>query len=219
MKRLYIIYMAAGNSRRFGSNKLLYEIDGKPIYMYGLELIDKVIHHYSTREDVGIFVTVVTRYDEIIESVKVLSGYTEDGEKDSLWDFVYSKDSHLGLSYTIKAGIEHITDKYGPDIQNEGNFVMFMVGDQPYLTVNTMARLIDEVLSDDFTEDAAGLCSDNVVGNPCVFKGSLIPEFRHLKDDEGGKKILKGRKVRPVMVSNIQELYDIDEKTSVIQEK
>ena len=30
-----MIYMAAGNSRRFGSNKLFYPIDGKPMYLNG----------------------------------------------------------------------------------------------------------------------------------------------------------------------------------------
>ena len=34
---IHIIYMAAGNSRRFGSNKLFYELDGKPMYRHLLE--------------------------------------------------------------------------------------------------------------------------------------------------------------------------------------
>ena len=34
---IHIIYMAAGNSRRFGSNKLFYELDGKPMYRHLLD--------------------------------------------------------------------------------------------------------------------------------------------------------------------------------------
>lgn len=34
--RIRMIYMAAGNSRRFGSNKLVYLIDGKPMYLHVL---------------------------------------------------------------------------------------------------------------------------------------------------------------------------------------
>ena len=34
---IHIIYMAAGNSRRFGSTKLFYELDGKPMYRHLLD--------------------------------------------------------------------------------------------------------------------------------------------------------------------------------------
>ena len=37
-----LIMLAAGNSRRFGSNKLLYEIEGKPMYRHILENLTAV---------------------------------------------------------------------------------------------------------------------------------------------------------------------------------
>ena len=39
---IHIIYMAAGNSRRFGSNKLFYELDGKPMSRPQLESLSEV---------------------------------------------------------------------------------------------------------------------------------------------------------------------------------
>ena len=35
--KIALIMLAAGNSRRFGRNKLLYEIEGKPMYRHILE--------------------------------------------------------------------------------------------------------------------------------------------------------------------------------------
>ena len=35
--KIALIMLAAGNSWRFGSNKLLYEIEGKPMYWHILE--------------------------------------------------------------------------------------------------------------------------------------------------------------------------------------
>ena len=32
-----LVLLAAGNSTRFGANKLLYELDGEPMYQYALE--------------------------------------------------------------------------------------------------------------------------------------------------------------------------------------
>ena len=34
-----LIYLAAGNSRRFGKNKLLVEWNGRPLYEYGLNTL------------------------------------------------------------------------------------------------------------------------------------------------------------------------------------
>ena len=39
---IHIIYMAAGNSRRFGSNKLFYELDGKPMYRHLLDRLAEI---------------------------------------------------------------------------------------------------------------------------------------------------------------------------------
>ena len=36
--RVTILYLAAGNSRRFGENKLLYPLDGKAVYRHLLVL-------------------------------------------------------------------------------------------------------------------------------------------------------------------------------------
>ena len=46
---IHIIYMAAGNSRRFGSNKLFYELDGKPMYRHMLERLIETNDRYNRR--------------------------------------------------------------------------------------------------------------------------------------------------------------------------
>ena len=49
---IHIIYMAAGNSRRFGSNKLFYELDGKPMYRHLLERLIKIKDRYNNLENI-----------------------------------------------------------------------------------------------------------------------------------------------------------------------
>ena len=48
---IHIIYMAAGNSRRFGSNKLFYELDGKPMYRHLLERLIEIKDRYNNSEN------------------------------------------------------------------------------------------------------------------------------------------------------------------------
>ena len=40
--KIAMIMLAAGNSRRFGGNKLLYEVDGMPMYRHILDLLMEV---------------------------------------------------------------------------------------------------------------------------------------------------------------------------------
>lgn len=56
--RLNLIYLAAGNSRRFGENKLLFQIQGKPLYRYGLERLMEICERYPQWK-----LTVVTQYE------------------------------------------------------------------------------------------------------------------------------------------------------------
>ena len=48
---IHIIYMAAGNSRRFGSNKLFYELDGKPMYRHLLERLIEIKDRHNNSEN------------------------------------------------------------------------------------------------------------------------------------------------------------------------
>ena len=48
---IHIIYMAAGNSRRFGSNKLFYELDGKPMYRHLLDHLIEIKDRYNNLEN------------------------------------------------------------------------------------------------------------------------------------------------------------------------
>ena len=65
---IHILYLAAGQARRFGSNKLLASYEGKPLYRHGFDAIREAIRE---REDCTL--NVVTCWDEIAASV------TEDG--------------------------------------------------------------------------------------------------------------------------------------------
>ena len=64
--KLSIIVLASGNSRRFNGNKLLYEIDNKPMYLH---TVDKLIDLKKSNENVDEII-FVTKYDKIIDNLK-----------------------------------------------------------------------------------------------------------------------------------------------------
>ena len=89
-----MIYMAAGNSRRFGSNKLFYPIDGKPMYRHVLERLAAICERHSDWE-----IVLVSQYEELLEQGRPFAHRT-----------VFSPESRDGASWTIKNGLKEADD-------------------------------------------------------------------------------------------------------------
>ena len=63
---IYMIYLAAGLSSRYGSNKLLEIIDEKPMYRHLLDILTVIKEEEPHRYEL----VVVTAYDEFEDGVR-----------------------------------------------------------------------------------------------------------------------------------------------------
>lgn len=111
--------------------------------------------------------------------------------------------SERGISYSIKAALNHINQK--DDYQ-----MMFMVADQPYLSYQTLNKMIDI-----FNQSSYSICSlmfKDRVGNPVIFSKDYFNELYSLKEDQGGRTIVNKypQKCFYFIIENEKELYDID---------
>ena len=218
---IHIIYMAAGNSRRFGSNKLFYELDGKPMYRHLLERLIEIKDRYNKLKKAGkkiknaesnnpvIDITVVTRYREILDYCSSIPDCHA----------VLSPDSEKGISYTIKAGIMAVQEqkklKKSSEVTHhtaeKEEYYMFAVADQPYLKSQSVIKLIDRVLENKGNMRLAfSLRCGDAVGNPCVFHSSLMPQLLSLEGDKGGRSVAKKYDCVYVDIADERELMDID---------
>ena len=208
---IHIIYMAAGNSRRFGSNKLFYELDGKPMYRHLLDRLVGIKNRYnkSKSDSQTIDITVVTRYREILDYCACIPDCHA----------VISPDSEKGISYTIKAGIMAVQEqkklKKSSEVTHHTaeteEYYMFAVADQPYLKSQSVIKLIDRVLENKENKRLAfSLRCGDVVGNPRVFHSSLIPQLLSLEGDKGGRSVAKKHDCVDVYIADERELMDID---------
>ena len=197
---IHIIYMAAGNSRRFGSNKLFYELDGKPMYRHLLESLIEIKDRYNKlkSDSPAIDITVVTRYREILDYCSSIPDCHA----------VLSLDSEKGISHTIKAGIMAVQEQKKTSMQD---YYMFAVADQPYLKSQSVIKLIDKVLENKGNKRLVfSLHCGDAVGNPCVFHSSLIPQLLSLEGDKGGRSVAKKYDCVYVDIADERELMDID---------
>lgn len=181
----HVIFLAAGNSRRFGTNKLLYLYNGKPMYRYGLDLLTDLC---KDRKDCSLL--VVTQYEEILSDAKCRGLHS-----------IYSPDSKKGMSYTIKTALKELGEI------PEEDYVVFVVADQPHLSRQTVEKLL--MLAEDGVETASVAYGEKP-GNPTMFSAKLLPELLRLSGDEGGRKVIRNHECIYVQAENEKELEDID---------
>lgn len=183
--RKHILYLASGSSRRFGKNKLLYPVKGKPMYLWSLEMLENLV---KKREDCCLL--VVSRYEEIRQEASRRGIGAVD-----------SPESEGGISFSIRAGLSALKDV------EEEDFLLFVVADQPYLTEGSMLRLLDCAKEG---MEGASLCWGDRPGNPTLFSAKLMPELAALEGDTGGRSVLRRHECVFVQAVSEKELEDID---------
>lgn len=107
------LLMAAGNAARFHSNKLLAELNGKPVIRYALEAIPRSAFHR---------ILVVTQYPEV-----------EALARDFGFAHLRNSRPEAGISHTIRLGTEALGDC---------DAILYMVADQPLLDSAAIERIL-----------------------------------------------------------------------------
>lgn len=190
--KVRLVYLAAGNSRRFGSNKLLYPLSHKPMYRYGLEVMTELLKADSDRE-----LVVVTRYEPILLAVEELRQKGIDRAF-----AIPSPESIHGISHSIRTGV-----LFG---KQDSDYYLFMVADQPYIKADTIEWLIKETIH----KQSIGGCVtwEGIPGNPVIFSKRLKDALLSLEGDKGGKSVLKPYMdiICRVPASTQEELLDKD---------
>lgn len=181
--KTYIIYLAAGNSRRFKEDKLHALFKGKELYLYGIDTLKYLLR---CRNDIEI----------------IIVSNTIDIQENHIYSYKSSL-SEKGISYSIKAALNQIN-------QQEEFQMMFMVADQPNLSYQTLNKMIDTFNQSSCS--ICSLAFKEKVGNPVIFSKKYFDELYALKEDQGGRKIVNKypQECLYFNIENEKELYDID---------
>lgn len=218
--KIALIMLAAGNSCRFGSNKLLYEIDGKPMYRHILEklmvvaeLLEK--NEYESlercekqneesnriiassdetvkRDNCYKKITVVTQYEEIEQTARKLGA-----------NVYINPHPDEGISSSLKIGLKANLD---------ADVCLFTVSDQPWLTTATIHQLI--TLQKNSGKGIACVSCEGKLGNPCVFTKKYYDALLSITGDKGGKSVMTAHRddTAVLKVNDVRELTDMDVK-------
>ena len=163
-KNIGAIILAAGQSRRMGKkNKLLEELDGKPMISHS---IDQVIKSN-------------------VNSIVIVTGHQKNEIENTInnkrINFVYNYDYRYGMSTSIKAGIESLPR----DIDG----ALIILGDMPLIDSSLVNKLIDNF--DPESGRSIGVpTTKGKRGNPVLWSSQYFPEILNISGDVGARHLI-----------------------------
>lgn len=218
-----LILLAAGRSARFGENKLLYAIEGIPMYR---RMLSNALNFQ--RECLRpVRVILVTAYDEIERYAVGKEGFCAMPEKaapqetngsakaDSTGRNYYHPERLLvrndnqaaGLSYSIALGLGAARAE-----AEKGDCFMFAVCDQPFMRWELLADLADGYYRSG--KGIACMAYGEKRGNPVVFGAKYKAALLALTGDEGGRNVIRAHEDDLFLcrISERRPLKDMDRK-------
>lgn len=207
------VLLAAGRGERFGSNKLLYDLDGRPLVTHALSsaLASRLPKIY----------TVVDATDPSVE--RVIDSFVRGSEEPMASsdgalgghvfrsvgrriEIIRNPDPSRGMMSSVKLGLKAIATSYGA--------AMIVLADMPYVsaaTINALARSFEA------TGRVVVPVCEGRLRHPRVVPRHLFWAFYDLDDDGRGQRIFEtlGREVVRLEVDAADEFTDIDTRGDV----
>ena len=182
----WLFLLLAGRSVRFGSDKLLYQVEGIPLWRRTVNRILPLCDGTCSA------VAVVS------PGSAVAAGVTACGIR-----CVENPTPEDGISSSVRCALLATDFRAGDDY-------CFLVGDQPYMRGETVREFLAA-----FRRSGKGIGSvsyGDVAGNPCIFSSVYRDDLLQLRGDQGGKCLLHRypRDVFLYPVSRPEELTDLD---------
>lgn len=185
--------LAAGESSRFGRNKLLEPFRGATL-----------VHHVvAAALESGLARVAVVLGNEGDRVRAALAPLGRDGRL----GFVNNEAFAEGQSTSVVAGLEAVGD--------ETEAVMFLLADQPAISAAILDRLIEAFFNSDGT-----ICLPTWIGqrrNPVIFGAQHFPALRALTGDAGGRSVIEANPEDVIAVPFDEELpfRDVDRENDL----
>ncbi len=160
------IILAAGEAKRFGSQKLLHLIDGIPVVC---RTILNSLNSGLNR------LVIVTGFENKAVEETIIRSFPDEKRLNFIKNPNYSK----GMIASFLSGLESLES----DIED----VLMILGDMPFVTEGQIDKILNSRKKDFLIIPRV----NNLLTHPRVIPGARFKDFRDLGQSESGKKILK----------------------------
>lgn len=158
------LLLASGASRRFGSNKLLAELAGRPVARWSAEALAHAVDS----------LVIVVPPDSVALRA-ALDGLSAR--------FVENPSPHEGIASSIRAGVAALT--------REVEAVVIALGDQPTIEPEVVRRVSTAWRGAPSGTRAVTTAYADGRGHPTLFAAELFPALRALEGDRGARDLLE----------------------------
>ena len=157
------LLLASGASRRFGSNKLVAPLDGRPVVRWSAEALASAVEET--------WVVVSAQSAEVREALDGLP---------VRW--VENRAAHEGMASSIRAGIAALP----PSVEA----AVITLGDQPLIDADVIRRVVVAWRAAPTPHGAVVTAYKDGRGHPVVFGAALFPGLLALEGDRGARDLL-----------------------------
>jgi molybdenum cofactor cytidylyltransferase len=178
------VVLAAGGASRFGSPKQLAELDGVPLLQHAVDAVLGV-------PAIDPVVVVLGAQAERIRA-EVSFGDARP---------VACPQWEEGMAASLRCGIEAVDD---PD------WVVITLGDQPRVTSQVIAAVVDHAVAAAPGVDAVRAVYDGVPGHPVALSRAMLPGVAELRGDVGARELLGSARVRTFEAARLCDPVDVD---------
>ena len=178
------VVLAAGGASRFGSPKQLAELDGRPLLQHAVDAMLAV---------------------PAIDPVVVVLGAEAQRVREAV-DFgaarvVVCDDWAEGMAASLRCGVEAVGDC---------DWVILTLGDQPRVTPQVIAAVMDRAESAPAGTVAVRATYDGAPGHPVALGRAMLPRVAQLSGDAGARDLLGGADVRTFEAARLCDPTDVD---------
>jgi molybdenum cofactor cytidylyltransferase len=178
------VVLAAGGASRFGSPKQLAELDGRPLLQHAVDAMLAV---------------------PAIDPVVVVLGAEAQRVREAV-DFGEAQIAVCGewaegMAASLRCGVEAVGDC---------DWVILTLGDQPRVTPQVIAAVMDHAVGAPAGTTAVRTTYDGAPGHPVALGRAILPHVAALSGDVGARELLGHATVRTFEAARLCDPTDVD---------
>jgi CTP:molybdopterin cytidylyltransferase MocA len=178
------LVLAAGAGRRFGGAKQLAELDGVPLLQHAVDAMLAV---------------------PAIGPIRVVLGAEADRVRAALdlgtAEAVVCDEWEEGMAASLRCGVRALAGC---------TWIIVTLGDQPRITPQVIAAVLDRAESAPTATAAVRATYDGEPGHPVALGAPLLPRVQELRGDVGARELLAHAVVRTFEVGHLCRPDDVD---------